>query len=610
VIPPGLAFCSQCGATVAPSAESDPLLDQVRALFGRDLEIDRELGRGAMAVVYGGYDPALQRRVAVKVLLPELAEVPELTERFRREARMVAALQHPNVVSVYSVRNDDMVSAIVMQFVEGRSLDVALAEQPMLPLPVAGLVLAQAASALQHAHERGIVHRDIKPANVLLGNDGRAIVSDFGIARRQGGAKLTGTGVMLGTVAYMSPEQCSTETVTPQSDQYSLGVMAFELLTGSTPFRGNVAQVITAHIRQPAPPLADLRSDLPSAVVSYVMRMLEKDPNARHPDLRDAEHVFRALVRDAKAASTIVAAMSSVHPRPPGASVVMRAAAPTVKAPAIAPPAPAQEPPSVAVPPPVAAIDAPEKAQEQAPRRAGLYIAGAAGLLAIVGAATWMATRSRTAGTSAATNLSTPSAAAATSRDSANERATAAIPDGNRLPTVAVQGGAGGASVPPARGAGGTAAAPAVPGPDAVAKPDPQAVRDSAAAPAAVAPTVAPAASVTGAIAALADARAVAREFVTICNQRRAGDLETLGLLDGDPALRTELLRLVRSAPELGAGFDRVASAPRVSGDRFTTDFVLDLQWRGGHKLTLVRVQAALQNGVWRATAFGVSAPE
>ena len=233
----------------APTGKRDDLMESVRALFGRELEIEHELGRGGMAVVYSAHDAALQRRVAVKVLLPEYAADEAMAARFLREARTVAALQHPHVVSVYGVRSNGERSAIVMQFVEGRSLDVLLAEKPQLATPVAGLLLSQAAAGLQHAHERGIIHRDVKPANVLIDRDGRAVVSDFGIALHAGATRLTDTGMVVGTMAYMSPEQRSGGVVGPAADQYALGVMAFELFAGRLPFTGALPDGRPAHAR-------------------------------------------------------------------------------------------------------------------------------------------------------------------------------------------------------------------------------------------------------------------------------------------------------------------------------------------------------------------------
>jgi hypothetical protein len=550
---PGIAFCANCGASLDLRTDDDALQSTVRALFGRDLDIERELGRGGMAAVYGAFDPELQRRVAVKVLLPELAENTEIVERFRREARTVAALQHPNIVSVFAVRTNAEMSAIIMQFVDGRSLDVALRDEPRLPLSAAGMVLSQVAEALEHAHERGVIHRDVKPANVLLDRDGHAVVSDFGIARREGGTRITDTGVVMGTIAYMSPEQCLGGAVTTASDQYSFGVMAFELLAGRRPFAdGPVIDMLRAHVDQAPPNLGGLRSELPDAVVSWIMRSLEKDPAARHPDFRDARRVFAALVGNAKSTTKVIASLAS-------AAATLRVA----DAPTLVVPVPRRSRVAALVGLAVVVLGGSVGAWGYLHRSTPTLVSPVAPVAQQAVAKTPVAPETRT-----------PKRTAVTS--------TAALPPVSK----------------PANDSVAAAPKPVIVVRDTVAVAAPASVPAPVAAPPA-APAVA---------AALADARAVAREFVTICNQRRTRDLEQLAALGGDAALRAELLRLVRTAPEFAAGFERVASSPVVSGDRFTTEFVIDLEWRGGQQLATVQLQAAQQNGAWHVTAFGVSA--
>ena len=300
-------FCSRCGAAAERSGgdEDEELAAQVRALFAGEIAIDREIGRGSMGVVYAGFDVELERRVAIKVLLPDIAADPEIADRFKREAKMVAALNHPNVIPIYGLRNSATVSAIIMQFVDGNSLDVVLRERGSspLPLPVAGLILSQVAAGLEHAHTRGVIHRDVKPANVLLDPAGQVVVSDFGIARRYGAATATASGILLGTASYMSPEQCLGRRAEAASDQYAFGVMAFELLAGRRPFIGRTSELFGAHINQLPPRLTEFRPDLSPEIESFVMRMLEKDPAARHPNLRDAERFFRRLVPDEPSAT-------------------------------------------------------------------------------------------------------------------------------------------------------------------------------------------------------------------------------------------------------------------------------------------------------------------
>ena len=307
---------------------SDQLRAQLQALFGTELIIEQELGRGGMAAVFLAFDPALERRVAIKLLLPEIAGDQDVAERFLREGRTVASLQHPNVVSVYSVRGGQGTNAIVMQFVDGRSLDTVVSVQPLLPLQAAGLILSQVSAGLQHAHERGVIHRDVKPANVLISRDGRAVVSDFGIARRNDGSAATKTGMVLGTWDYMSPEQRSGERVMPATDQYALGVMAFELLTGTLPFTGDLGAVMRAHMLDAPPSLRGIRPEIPRAVESLVLRMLAKTPEDRWPTLYDAQQVLGTLTSDTGSATRQIAAFSKSVARVE-TPVTMRVVAPT-----------------------------------------------------------------------------------------------------------------------------------------------------------------------------------------------------------------------------------------------------------------------------------------
>ena len=299
---------------MAPN-DSQALQAQLQALFGSELIVERELGRGGMAAVFLGFDPALQRRVAIKMLLPEVAADMSVIERFLREGRTVASLDHPHVVRVLAVRSRQGTSAIVMQFVDGRSLDVVLKEQGSLSIQAAGLILAHVAAGLQHAHDRGVIHRDVKPANVLIDRDGRAVVTDFGIARRDDGSTPTKTGFVLGTVDYMSPEQRSGERVTPATDQYALGVLAFELLTGRLPFVGNLATTIRGHMTEPPPRLQSIRPELSDDMEALVQRMLAKAPEDRWPSLAHVVAHFGALTPNVGSTTKQIADFSLTTPR-------------------------------------------------------------------------------------------------------------------------------------------------------------------------------------------------------------------------------------------------------------------------------------------------------
>jgi serine/threonine-protein kinase len=224
-------------------------------------EIQQELGEGGMAVVYLAYDPNFERRVVVKVIKREFSAHPEFRARFSREARLIAKLEHEAIVPVYDFGEHDGQPFIVMRCMTGGTLTDRLANGP-LSLPDAAGIVARIADALDHAHSRGIVHRDLKPANILFDERGKAYLSDFGIAKSaEATTKLTGTAI-IGTPAYMSPEQVQAiAELDRRSDVYSLGVMVFELLTGDVPFKARDAMgLIFAHVNSPVPDIRQTRT--------------------------------------------------------------------------------------------------------------------------------------------------------------------------------------------------------------------------------------------------------------------------------------------------------------------------------------------------------------
>src|SRR5207247_5475005 len=211
-------------------------LDALRQATLGAYEILAELGHGGMASVYLAHDLALDRKVAIKVLAPALLLMGEgMVERFKREARTAAALSHPHIIPIYAVKEDEHVLYFVMKHVPGRALDAVIHDVGPLPIVMVQTILAHVADALGYAHRHGVIHRDIKSANIMLDEDGWAVM-DFGIAKVVQAEGLTMTGVTVGTPTYMSPEQCATRDVTGASDQYSLGVVAYEMLTGRLPF--------------------------------------------------------------------------------------------------------------------------------------------------------------------------------------------------------------------------------------------------------------------------------------------------------------------------------------------------------------------------------------
>jgi len=303
---PGAYFCLRCGtsvpvttggagAKVAPPvrrplpAQHNAQLDALRKATLGEYEVLAELGRGGMATVYLAHDLALDRKVAIKVLAPALLLMGEgMVERFKREARTAAALSHPHIIPIYAVKESEHVLYFVMKYVQGRALDTVIRDVGTLPIAMVQTILAQVGDALGYAHRHGVIHRDIKSANIMLDEDGRAVVTDFGIAKVVQAEGLTMTGVTVGTPTYMSPEQCATRDVTGASDQYSLGVVAYEMLTGRLPFLGeSTMAVMYAHFNERPRPVAELRPDSPPNLGAGVMRMLEKDPARRWPSMDD-----------------------------------------------------------------------------------------------------------------------------------------------------------------------------------------------------------------------------------------------------------------------------------------------------------------------------------
>ena len=270
-------------------------------------EILAPLGAGGMGEVYRATDTKLGRDIALKVLPAEMAHDPERLARFRREAKALAQLDHPNIVTIHSVEESDGVHYLTMQLVEGQPLDRLI---PGSGLPIGQIVEIASAlgDALAAAHEKGIVHRDLKPANVMVSNEGRVKVLDFGLAKdvraaNPGDATLTSAsqtqvGVVMGTPAYMSPEQTSGRPLDHRTDIFSLGVVLHEMATGRRPFDGNSsAELVSAILRDTAPSVTDVRPDLPSDLARIIRRCLEKDPRHRVQTARDVCNEFRDLAR-------------------------------------------------------------------------------------------------------------------------------------------------------------------------------------------------------------------------------------------------------------------------------------------------------------------------
>jgi hypothetical protein len=263
-------------------------------LLGGRYRLDEQIGRGGMSTVYRAFDTVLERPVAIKLMHREIASDSDQLERFRREARSVARLSHPHVVTVIDAGEELSRDApepgvgapyIVLEYVQGETLKELIRRDGPLPITQAIAYAIELARALGAAHERMIVHRDVKPQNVLIGEEGGAKITDFGIARTLTEEGLTIAGRVLGTTDYVSPEQALGEPVTGQSDLYSLGVVLYEMLTGEVPFRGETpVAVAMRHVREQVPDVQRLRPEVSAATASVVDRAVAKDLDYRYHD--------------------------------------------------------------------------------------------------------------------------------------------------------------------------------------------------------------------------------------------------------------------------------------------------------------------------------------
>ena len=556
-----------------PSSEA--LRARLQRLFGAEFVIDRELGRGGMAAVFVAHDPALQRSVGIKLLLPQFADDSSIADRFLREGRAMASLDHPNVVAAYAVRSGAGTNAIVMQYVDGASLEQRLKREPAMPVSAAADLLAQVAAGLQHAHSRGIVHRDIKPGNVLVDSHGHARVSDFGIARRDDGQDLTKTGLVLGTTDYMSPEQRSGECVTAATDQYALGVMAYEVFCGRLPFEGTPLDVIRGHMSEAPPSLRSMRADIPPHIDAVVARMMAKAPEDRWPSMQPVVDAFTALARQSDTRGNAASSAGDGPPRvwrawPAAAALLVFAGAGVWWI-----------------------SRSPDNANRRAPSNEAreTVTANAVTPAAVNPAAVNPAAVNPAAVNPAAVNPAAIAQRAVKSADSATVRRAAVAPPAAQ-PSAVV-------AAPTPAPTPATAATTTVQGnvPTTAAPAPATSASPSAAAPASAAATPA---------FAMADARAVGRQIVTWFNQRRTKDLAALTRVGGDEAARAELLRLAERAPDFAVGIDRLASAPSEWARGFQTDTYLDVEWRGGKKIFHVTLYASPADDGWHLVGMGV----
>ncbi|HEX3454612.1 MAG TPA: Stk1 family PASTA domain-containing Ser/Thr kinase, partial [Gaiellaceae bacterium] len=324
-------------------AVSDSLID---TLFDGRYRIQRKLGAGGMADVYLAEDQELGRRVAIKILNSRHGNDDQFIERFRREAKNAAALNHPNIVSIYDRGEAEDTYYIAMEYLDGRTLKELIVSRGAAPVNVAIEYARQILSALRFAHRHGIVHRDIKPHNVLVDGEGRVKVTDFGIARA-GTSQMTEAGLIVGTAQYLSPEQARGGEVDPRSDLYSLGIVLYELLTGKTPFDGETpVEIAMKHLSTAPKPPSKLRPDVPPELDAVVLRALAKNPDDRYQNADEMEADLERVARGRPVAATTMDSATQVLRAAPAAAAVGAATAATM----IAPPATAA---TTVAPPPV-----------------------------------------------------------------------------------------------------------------------------------------------------------------------------------------------------------------------------------------------------------------
>jgi serine/threonine-protein kinase len=275
----------------SPSSPSPPDIDLTGRTLG-DFHVLRKLGQGGMGQVYLAEQISLKRKVALKILRPEMASNPTALQRFKTEAEAVARVTHASIVQIYAINTTDGITYMALEYVEGRNLREFLARKGPPELPLAVSIMRQVAAALQRASEMGIVHRDIKPENILLTRKGEVKVADFGLSRclasEQPALNLTQSGVTMGTPLYMSPEQVEGKTLDCRTDIYSFGVTCYHMLAGHPPYQGsNAFDVALQHVRATPPPLSGIRPDLPEVVCAIVHKMMARDPAQRYQTGRE-----------------------------------------------------------------------------------------------------------------------------------------------------------------------------------------------------------------------------------------------------------------------------------------------------------------------------------
>ena len=283
-------------------------------------ELLDKIGEGGYGIVYKARDPLLEREVAIKVLRADIASAPDFIERFRREARLAASLRHPNIVGVIEVGEQDGRYYLVMEYLDGEVLSARLKAGQPLPLSQAVEILRPLAEALDYAHGRGLVHRDVKPSNIILADGGkRPVLTDFGLVKSMSESGLTTTGVSLGTVEYMAPEQILGQEAGPAADQYALGVVAYQMLTGQVPFGGTTPFAIQkGHAEQAIPDPRAINPLLPDQITGMLRKALAKNASERYENCGEFVNALNSIVLsvgEAQAAQALKAAQQLMEAR-------------------------------------------------------------------------------------------------------------------------------------------------------------------------------------------------------------------------------------------------------------------------------------------------------
>jgi len=294
-IPGNSKFCLSCGADVSggdgPTSTSsvDIVRERLQRIIAGKYRLERLLGKGGMGQVFLAHDLTLEREVAIKVLPPDVAQDDQVVRRFQQEAKTAAKLDHPNIIPIYRVESEGGLNYFVMKYISGTSLEDLLDKKEPLPVPEIQRILWEAACALGHAHQRGVVHRDVKPANIMFDHDGRVMLTDFGISKAlQAATGFTATGMIIGTPHYMAPEQGKGAPVDGRADQYSLGVVGYRMITAELPFSGDsVHTIIYKHIYEEPPLASTKRPGIPASLTVAISRALVKEPDQRFPTMED-----------------------------------------------------------------------------------------------------------------------------------------------------------------------------------------------------------------------------------------------------------------------------------------------------------------------------------